>query len=260
MMVSPLSIGFMIFSALLVFLLPVGLAVYMYQKERVSLKTIMTGAAVFLISQILFRIPILNILSMQPGFKGLMESIFFSAVVVGGLSAGLVEEIGRYLGFRFFLNNELSWENGIAYGIGHGGIEAILLVGTSYINNIVTSLLINNGAFDRVIAPKLDSELATLIKTQLIETSPFLFLAGGLERLFTIIIQIALSLVVLYAVVKRKFSFVIFAILLHALVNAPPVILLQQGVNIWLTEFYIFILAAVALFFIFKSRKFFAPE
>lgn len=259
-MVSSLSIGFMVFSVLLVFLLPVGLAVYMYKKERISIKAILTGAAIFVLFQLLIRIPILNILGTQPGFKGLMENIFFGAVVIGGLSAGLVEEIGRYLGFRFFLKNELSWENGIAYGIGHGGIEAILLVGTSYINNIMMSLLINNGTFDRVIAPQLDGELAALIKTQLIETSPFLFLAGGLERLFTIIIQIALSLVVLYAVVKRKPSFVILAILLHILVNAPPVILLQQGINIWIAEFYLFILAVMALFFIYRARKFFAPE
>jgi uncharacterized membrane protein YhfC len=115
--------------------------------------------------------------------------------------------------------------------------------------------MINNGAFDRVIAPQLGSELAALIKTQLIETSPFLFLAGGLERLFAIIIQIALSLIVLYAVVKRRFSFVIYAILLHTLVNGPPVILLHQGLSIWAAEFYVLILAAIALFFILRSRK-----
>ncbi|NLY88694.1 MAG: YhfC family intramembrane metalloprotease [Firmicutes bacterium] len=254
-MVSTLSIGFMLFSALLIFLFPLGLAVYMYKKEGISLKAILVGAAVFILFQILIRIPLLNVLNTQPWFQGLAANIFFSAMVVGGLSAGISEEIGRYLGFRFFLKNELSWKNGIAYGIGHGGIEAVLLVGTTYINNIVSSIMINNGAFDRVIAPQLGSELAALIKTQLIETSPFLFLAGGLERLFAIIIQIALSLIVLYAVVKRRFSFVIYAILLHTLVNGPPVILLHQGLSIWAAEFYVLILAAIALFFILRSRK-----
>ncbi|NLW09900.1 MAG: YhfC family intramembrane metalloprotease [Firmicutes bacterium] len=256
-MVSTLSIGFMIFSGLLIFLFPLGLAVYMYKKERISLRAIITGGVVFVLVQLLTRLPLLNALATQPWFQGLMENLLFSAVVVGGLSAGLFEEIGRYLGFRFFLNNELSWENGIAYGIGHGGIEAILLMGTTYINNAVLSLMINNGTFDRVIAPELDSELAAAIKTQLIETSPFLFLVGGLDRVFAITIQIALSLVVLYAVVKRKFSFVIYAILLHALVNSIPVILMQQGFNVWAAEIYLFILAAIALFFIIRSRKLF---
>lgn len=256
-MVNTLSIGFMIFSALLIFLFPLGLAVYMYKKERISLKAILIGAAVFILSQILIRIPLINVLGTKPWFQGLLSNIFFTALVVGGLSAGVFEEIGRYLGFRFFLNNELSWKNGIAYGIGHGGIEAVLLVGMKYINNIVTSFMINNGTFDRVIAPQLDGELAALIKTQLIETSPFLFLAAGLERFFTIIIHIALSLVVLYAVMKRKFLFVIYAILLHTLVNGPPVILLQQGFGVWVSELYVFIIAAVALLFIVRSRKLF---
>lgn len=257
--VSALSIGFMIFSTLLVFLLPLGLAAYMYKKEGVSLRAIFTGATVFIVFQFLTRIPLLNALATQPWFQGLMENILFSAVVVGGLSAGLFEEIGRYLAFRYFLRDELSWENGITYGIGHGGVEAILLVGTTYINNIVTSLMINNGTFDRLIAPELGSELAAQIKTQLIQASPFIFLAGGLERVFAIIIQIALSLVVLYAVVKRKFSFVIYSILLHALVNSVPVIFLQKGYSIWAAELYVFILAAIALLFLGRSRKFFAP-
>jgi uncharacterized membrane protein YhfC len=56
----------MVFSVLLVFLLPVGLAVYMYKKERISIKAILTGAAIFVLFQLLIRIPILNILGTQP--------------------------------------------------------------------------------------------------------------------------------------------------------------------------------------------------
>ncbi len=68
-MVNPLSIGFMIFSALLIFLFPLGLAVYMYKKEKISLKAILTGAAVFIFSQILIRLPLLNVLGTQPWFQ-----------------------------------------------------------------------------------------------------------------------------------------------------------------------------------------------
>src|SRR5690554_2190003 len=153
-MVNTLSIGFMIFSALLIFLFPLGLAVYMYKKERISLKAILIGAAVFILSQILICIPLINVLGTKPWFQGLLSNIFFTALVVGGLSAGVFEEIGRYLGFRFFLNNELSWKNGIAYGIGHGGIEAVLLVGMKYINNIVTSFMINNATFNGLFRRK----------------------------------------------------------------------------------------------------------
>jgi uncharacterized membrane protein YhfC len=38
------------------------------------------------------------------------------------------------------LKNKLSWQNGIAFGIGHGGIEALVFVGSAYVNNIVFNL------------------------------------------------------------------------------------------------------------------------
>lgn len=256
-MVNTLSIVFMVISALIVFLFPVVLAVYMYKKERISLKAILIGALVFIVFQFLTRIPLIGFLGTQPWFQNLMGNLFFSAVLVGGLTAGLFEEIGRYLGFRFILKKELAWKNGIAYGIGHGGIEAIGLVGSSYINNIVMSIMINAGTFDSVIVPQIGAETAAILKSQLINTPSFFFLAGGLERLFAIIIQIALSLVVLYAVMNRKFIFVVYAVLLHTLVNASSVILLQQGFNIWTVEFWILILATAAFIFILKSRKIF---
>src|SRR5690606_30347694 len=144
-----------------------------------------------------------------------------------GLSAGVFEEIGRYLAFRFPLRRDLSWQNGVAYGLGHGGIEAIVLVGITYINNIVISLMINTGQFENLIGPGLDAATAALIKDQLINTPPIYFLIGGLERFFTLFIQVGLSLVVLYGVITRQIRYLIYAVLLHTLVNAPAIILLE---------------------------------
>lgn len=257
-MVDSLSIFFMLISALLIFLFPLGLAVYMYKKARISLKPIFVGALLFIVFQFLTRIPLINFFSTQPWFQNLMGSPFFSILLVGGLTAGLFEESGRYLGFRFFLKKELAWENGIAYGIGHGGIEAISLAGISNINNIVISMMINTGTFDSVIAPQIGAETAAMLKTQLISTAPVIFLAGGLERLFAMLIQIALSLVVLYAVMNRKFTYLVYAVLLHAMVNASSVLLLRQGFSIWLVEFWLFMLAVAAVAFIQRSQRLFA--
>lgn len=259
-MVNPLSIVFMVCSTVVIFLLPLGLTIYLYKKEKISLKAIAIGALVFTVFQFLTRIPLLTVLNQQPWFQGLMTNLLFSAVLVGGLSAGLFEEIGRYLGFRFLLKKELSWGNGVAYGIGHGGIEAIGLVGLSYINNIIFSLMINAGTFDSLVGSQLGAETAALIKNQLINTAPALFLVGGLERLFAMLIQIALSLVVLYGVMKRKIIYLFYAILLHALVNASSVILLQQGLGIWVTELAILVFAIAAAFFIKRSRRLFSAE
>ncbi len=259
-MVSSLAIGCMFFSILVIFLLPLGLAIYLYKKERYAPKALLVGALVFIVFQLLTRIPLLTVLGTQPWFQRLMSNRFFSAVLIGGLTAGIFEECGRYLGFRFFLKDKLSWGNGVAFGIGHGGIEAVSLVGTAYLNNLAFSLMINNGTYDKVIGSQLAPETAALIKEQLINTAPSMFLLGGAERLFTLGIQIALSLVVLYGVRNKRLSYLGYAILLHTLANSVAVLLTQGGVSVWLTEAVVFIMSCIALFWIKKSRELFRSQ
>jgi len=130
-----------------------------------------------------------------------------------------------------------------------------VLVGITYIMNIVISIMINTGQFENLIGPGLDAATAATIKSQLVNTPPVYFLIGGLERFFTLFIQVGLSLVVLYGVRTRQIKYLVYAILLHTLVNAPPVILLERGANIWWVELYVFIVAASAGFWIVRARS-----
>lgn len=61
------------------------------------------------------------------------------------LAAGLFEETGRLVAMKFFMKKNLDKGNALMYGVGHGGVEAILLVGLTYVNNIVISIMINTG-------------------------------------------------------------------------------------------------------------------
>ncbi|MFZ5688181.1 MAG: YhfC family intramembrane metalloprotease [Bacillota bacterium] len=197
------------------------------------------------------------LLDNQAWFRELSAaSLLFSAFLVGGLSANIFEETGRFLGFRYFLKNKLSWQNGIAFGIGHGGIEALGLVGLTYVNDIVLSIMINQGLFDSIIAPQLGAETAAFVKSQLIGVPPASFLLGGLERLLTIIIHIVLSLLVLYAVINKKIAYLIYAILLHTMLNALAVIIAREF-GIWYAQLYIFVLAVMAVIYIGRSRRLF---
>ena len=49
----------------------------------------------------------------------------------GGLAAGLFEETGRLLAFRFILKPHTARITALSYGIGHGGIEAFWVMGLS---------------------------------------------------------------------------------------------------------------------------------
>ncbi len=252
-MVSTASLVAMFFSLCASLFLPVGLLIYFYRRYRFSLKAFFVGAGVFILFQLLLRLPLLNYLSAQPWFSRLSTSILFSALLVGGFSAALVEECGRYLGFRTVLKGKLSWDNGLAYGLGHGGAEAIILVGFTYINNIVISLMINRGTFEQLIAPRLGTG-AALVKAQLVGLPPSLFLASGIERVFTLIIQIALSLIVLLAVRRKRPFYLLWAILLHSGLNAGVVYLQAGGFSLWVIELFIAAAAAAALYLILRIR------
>lgn len=253
-MVGTASILAMIITVIICFGLPIGLVIYFNKKEHIALVAVAVGALVFLVTQIFTRIPLLSYLSSFDWYRQMAENIFSIAIFLS-LTAGLFEEFGRYFGFKLFLKNHLSWKNGIAYGIGHGGIEAIILIGFAYVNNLVYSFLINSGQFAEIIAPQIGPEMAAYIQSQLIEVPAYMFLVAGLERVFTIVVHIALSLVVLLAVTKGRAIYLLYAILLHAAVNLPAVLIPGLGYNILYAEFYLLILTVIGCVFIRRSRK-----
>lgn len=253
-MISNLSIIFMIISLFLIFLFPLGLWIYFYKREKISAIAVLVGALTFFISQIVLRLPLLQLLQGQNWYAAMAKNIWVIALFLG-LTAGIFEEVGRFLGFRFLLKRKLEWKNGIAFGIGHGGIEAIMLAGLTYINNIVFSLMINSGAFDK-ISGTFTPGLSDYIQGALANTSPAMFLVGGLERVFAIIAHIAYSIIVLYGVKNRKGVYIIYAILAHTLLDTPMVII-SHYFGTWAAEGYVVFFTAAALIFIIKSKRVF---
>jgi len=258
-MVSITAIIFMFISLALCVLLPVSLAVYFYRKHKVSLMAVLIGALVFIISQIAIRIPLLALLGKQQWYIDMSGSVYALGLFLG-LTAGLFEEVGRYIAMKFFMKKTLSWKNAVAFGIGHGGIEAIALVGLTILNYIVMSFMINSGAFDALVAAQLPPEVAQQIKSLLIESPTVNFLAGGFERIMTMSIQIAFSVMVLYSVRFKKPLYLIYAILLHGLVDSPLVVLSSMGLNVWAIELYVAVLAVIALIYIIKSKAIFEKQ
>lgn len=50
----------------------------------------------------------------------------FSAILLG-LLAGIFEETTRLILYKFSLKNVKTWAEGVLVGVGHGGVEAVLL-------------------------------------------------------------------------------------------------------------------------------------
>lgn len=253
-MVTGLSIFFMAISLLIGICFPIGLAIYFYKKDRVSISVIFLGALTFTVFQILTRIPILNYIQSQQWFIE-FSSNFALLWIFLGLTAGVFEELGRFIMYKLFMKKKLSRSNAIAFGIGHGGIEAVLLLSIPMVNNIVLSIMINNGIFAEKIAPTLPLAQAIQIKNALTSTAPYMFAMGGIERILAIVIQIAFSVLVMYGVKTGKFRYVVYAILAHMLVDTPIGFLSKAGVGIWGIEAFVAVCAMIGYIYIKKSKQ-----
>jgi len=247
-MVSGLTLSGIVFTMLICFALPIGLAVYIYRNENVAPVSFLVGAGVFFVSQMVLRIPLINMMSNTEWFQSLSQNLIF-VVLFYALTAGTSEEVGRFLGFRLGLKKHLNWRNGIAFGIGHGGFEAMALVGVSSVSNLIMSISINMGTFDSHMTPVLGN-MAEPLKYELTTASSEMFFLAGIERMSVIAIHIALSLLVLYALKRRKFSYLFYAVMAHTIVNIPAALYAPLDINVWYLQIYLIILALVSIHFI----------
>lgn len=244
-------------SALVCFLFPIVLLLYLKKKENMKLLPFFTGMIVFFVfTQILEKLLHLAVI----GGNLIPNPILFS--IYGALAAGVFEETGRFVAFKTVLKNNHEWKDGLSYGIGHGGIESILIGAVANIQYLVYCSLINNGTFDTVLTSKVPASQAAQLdqlKELLINSSSGTIILGMAERIFAFGIQIALTMVVLYGIRYRKNIYLFIAILLHALIDFPAA-LYQTGIitNVYVVEAIVCLDFVIAVIFLFKTKNIFS--
>lgn len=166
------------------------------------------GAAGFFVTQMVIRVPLLSMLSMIPGFMVFAENYYLIYAILLAFTAALFELVGRYVVAKV-LSKNLTYKQSVAAGLGHGGIEAIALIGMTYISNLLYVVMINSGAINGVIAQteamgvEVSGEVYALVDA-LINTPAPIYLLAGYERILTMIAHIAMSLIVCYFVWKKQ--------------------------------------------------------
>lgn len=237
-------------------ILPVILLIVFAVKNKKSgiVSAWLIGAAGFFVTQILIRIPILTALQSQSWFLSFAENHLFLYAFTLGFTAGLFELAGRYAAAKLMRKN-LTCKRSLAAGLGHGGIEAMLLIGTAYINNLAYILLINSGSFDAILAQVaatgVDVTALELVRDSLLTTSPFLFLLAGFERILTMIAHAAMSMLVCYGVAQKRTGICVLVCLgIHTFIDTTAGISLLAGNTLSQTAAYAIIytiLTAVAV-------------
>lgn len=233
--------------------IPLCSLIYILLKKKRYIKSYFMGVLVFVVSQIILRLPIIQVVLPKFDWYGNMQ-IFYPVVYIIFLSftAGIFEEIGRFIGFKGLKKNR-TWQDGIAFGLGHGGIEAMLIVGLTNIGNMSIVNAINNGTFDSTKFGISESQVLNAFKG----ITNLDIVLGGVERISAMILHVFLTIIVLYAIKERKKVYLLVSIVLHGLVNFIVVSLANNGVSNLIIELGFFMLAVVMLIMILKSKKIF---
>lgn len=226
--VSPVAMAGMAFSLIVAIGVPVALCIAAKRRLGARISALVTGAAVFAVfvlglESLMHRVVLGSALGTT-----ITENVWLYAAY-GGLAAAVFEEFGRLVAMKWCMKRTLSRENAIMYGVGHGGLEAVLLVGLAYTSNIVTAIMINSGALAGQLAA-LDAATAEATVRQLAalwETAPVAFFLAGVERLSAVTLHICLSYFVYRVVKYGETKFFLLALVLHFAVDAATVVTME---------------------------------
>lgn len=242
-----------IFSFVGMILLPIFLWIYFTRKFTLSWKLVLAGALTFIAAQVL-HIPLVF------GMNSFLQTLpLLANAIILGLLAGVFEETARYILFKFILKNTRSWKEGILVGLGHGGIEAVLL-GVLAVIGFVT--MIGYRSIDLSTVPSIPADQLELARQQVEaywSTPWYMALMGFVERIFAICLHVGLSVMVLYAVVYSKPIWFWLALLWHAFVDAVAVYVGQE-VGILALEGIIAVFAIISLWIVLNMRNKFVHD
>ena len=232
---------------------PIISVIYFKKKEQFSIKTVFIGTLGFFLFAIVLEQILHSVVISTKIIK--MNTITFA--IYGALAAGVFEEVGRFVMFKFLLKEDRQWKDGLGYGLGHAGIETILIGAFSYLNALIMSFAINSGTINNLLknqdATAIETVKNSLVNVTLLETSMGIF-----ERIFAFIIQIALTFIVLYGIKERKNIYLLVAILIHALIDFAPALYQMKFItNVYLIEGIVFIFAVIGFVFLMKSKLLF---
>lgn len=214
------------------------------------------GVLTFAVTQLLTRIPLLTaVLPALPEWRALLGNAVLSAVILS-VSAALFEETGRLVVMSAFLRRERrTHADGVSFGLGHGGLEAFVLVGLSLAGVLVLGIAVRAGQWDALTAA-MPPEAVAALGDQLAALTVLAPVAGALERVFAVALHVGLSVLILLGVVRgRPVVAWILALTVHAVVNLMAVLAL----TVWrwpvlAVEGLLLVVAVAAVVWVVRAR------
>ena len=235
--VSLLSIVFICIHGILGIMTPVAVCILLRKRAHADLPPFFAGCAVMILFAFVLEQIVHRIVLGSPIGQTLRDNLLLYCLY-GGIMAGLFEETGRFLAFKTVLKKYANDADALMYGAGHGGVEWFILAGITSVNNLIYAYLLNSGQKDVVTAGLTGDALAQAetVFAALAATPASLFLLSSVERVMAFALQMALSVLVWFAVKHFKTRLFLLAIALHAFVDASAAMLAGLGVPTVLIE------------------------
>lgn len=203
------KIAVMLTVAVLTAAAPLGIMGYLHRKKGGRWLPFLVGAVTFTLSVMVLEGTFNRLVLSGPLGPAITGNIWLYALY-GGLAAGIFEETGRLAAFRLVLRKRREPVAALCYGLGHGGIEAFLLVGLTMIANLSIGLAYSGGT--------LPQEAVTAAET-VVNTPTVLFFWAGVERLSAVLLHVSNSVLVFAAAWTGKRWLFPAAILTHTAIN-----------------------------------------
>lgn len=219
------------------FAIPVALFVWL-RRRGAATAPFLVGCLVFVVAVLVLESAVHGLVLGSPLGASITGNVWAYALY-GGAMAGLFEEIGRYVAFssvlRRYRDNDM---NALMYGVGHGGCEAVAVLGLTMAACIGIALAMNSGDAGTLFAsvpPEAEKQLDALV-AQMAEGSPATFLFGVVERVIATALQIALTVLVWFSAKERAPRLLVAAIAAHAFVDATVAVLGGIGAPAFVVE------------------------
>ena len=242
----------------LMVVLPLLAGWYLTRRTGATWGVFWAGALTFVISQVV-HLPLnwaLGLLGETA--RGVALWPLSLVAVVAGLSAGLCESVARWVALRYAMRRTRGFENAVQFGLGHGGVEAVLLglIALSGLVNILAlwrsdpvSLGMNEAQQAQIVAAFAELDLVGW----------YMPVLAGLERVFALCLHVAMSVLVMDGVTRQKPINLLWAVLAHAAVDAWAVYSVNTWGAVW-SEVGLAVAAGLCVWYVLRTARQFGAE
>ena len=226
--------------------------VYFVCRRRMvlSLRNVALGAGVLVLFALVLEGAMhWYILKHNPVTSAWLRTHAWGFVVYAAGAAALFEETGRFLAMRLFAKRTGDPGTAVAYGIGHGGVEAILVGALAQMASLFMAVMLNFGRLDAMLAYSIPPAALVKLHASYAHLDFATALVGGMERVCALLIQIALSLLVWRAVSRKEARWFFLALAAHAGVDCLGAMYQKEMISLFATESIAAAIGAVLLVF-----------